>query len=835
MRKILPVFCFLFFLSYGSSAQSTIHQEGFEGPDYVGYSTSVPFQVFNTGSDFFLRGDGSTLPTNSPPFWPGISNYEGSNHLLWEDPDGYVGEITITLDPVSVAGYSNLNVSLGIAAPKTCCFYDAVDYLIVEYNLDNGGWVKIGECRGDASTSGYFRHDDNQDGTTIGQGETLLTSTMQYFSYPLGVTGSSIQVRVRSFSGIQEEMAIDDIQILGDLTGAAPSITANPSPQTTCESVATTFSVSATDATGYAWEESTDGGSNYSPISNGGAYSGNGTAMLTVTPTLAMDGNLYRCVVSGSLLPNATSTGALLTVNLDDASFSYAASAYCTNASDPMPTITGLSGGTFSSTPSGLILDSGSGLIDLSASMSGMTYMVTYTTAGSCPNVSSTSVAIDPVDDAMFSYSSPTYNTNGVDPLPTITGVSGGIFSSTPGGLSIDPSSGLIDLDLSSPDTYTVTYTTVGTCPGSFDVMVTIYPAPIMSGASGCTDYLVASVAGSTWVDFTDGSGNIVASINPNGNDLGTVTVQADDLGAVLQDFGGRYFIPRYFNFESSNYTSGIATAFSNGSVTVRIYIKNEELLAYNMAKGSSETFNDLNITHYAGQNEDCNLSNNAELGRVLDFFMPSVAVAYNGMEGFYLEFSLSHFSEVGVSGAVDGALPLELLSFEGRTLGTMHELTWSTAGEIDFDRFEIERSTNGIDFRMIGDVRGKGSMDTNEAYGFYDETPLFGDNYYRLKLVNEDESFAYSDLILIRSSRNSAITLLSNPVENTLGIQSPELMEANTEFTVYNSNGIKVKQHIVEQESNTIWLEMGELPAGAYFIQIRDQRKMEAYKFLKL
>ena len=107
LRKILFYILFLTFLALSSKAQTVIHQEGFEGADYVGYSTSVPFQIFNAGSDFFLRGDGSSLPVNSPPYWPGISNYEGANHLFWEDADGYVGELVITLDPVTCLLYTS--------------------------------------------------------------------------------------------------------------------------------------------------------------------------------------------------------------------------------------------------------------------------------------------------------------------------------------------------------------------------------------------------------------------------------------------------------------------------------------------------------------------------------------------------------------------------------------------------------------------------------------------------------------------------------------------------------------------------------------------------------
>lgn len=187
---------------------------------------------------------------------------------------------------------------------------------------------------------------------------------------------------------------------------------------------------------------------------------------------------------SGSC-PNSSNVS--VTINsLDDASFSYGASAYCVNAADPAPTITGLSGGTFSST-AGLSINSSTGVIDVSASTPG-TYTVTYTTAGACPNSSNVSVTINSLDDASFSYSTSAYCANGIDPTPTITGLAGGNFSSS-SGLDISFSTGQIDLSNSVRDTYTVTYTTTGSCPNSSNVTVTITTVDDASFSYGASSY----------------------------------------------------------------------------------------------------------------------------------------------------------------------------------------------------------------------------------------------------------------------------------------------------------------------------------------------------------
>lgn len=96
--------------------------------------------------------------------------------------------------------------------------------------------------------------------------------------------------------------------------GIAPTITSQPSSDIICAGGSTSFSVTANNANTYQWQVNT--GSGFASISNGGVYSGAGSATLNITGTTAgMSGYTYRCVVTGSATPNATSNTASLTVN----------------------------------------------------------------------------------------------------------------------------------------------------------------------------------------------------------------------------------------------------------------------------------------------------------------------------------------------------------------------------------------------------------------------------------------------------------------------------------------------------------------------------------------
>ena len=131
--------------------------------------------------------------------------------------------------------------------------------------------------------------------------------------------------------------------------------------------------------------------------------------------------------------------------------------------------------GSFSATPGGLSINSATGIIDVSASVSG-TYVVLATwtepTSGKTHTASSTVTIGD--SDASFNYPLNTYcKSNDSVITPTITGDSGGVFSA-PGGLTLNTSTGGITPSTSTPGTYTVTYTTAATCSRTSSVTITI-------------------------------------------------------------------------------------------------------------------------------------------------------------------------------------------------------------------------------------------------------------------------------------------------------------------------------------------------------------------------
>ena len=165
----------------------------------------------------------------------------------------------------------------------------------------------------------------------------------------------------------------------------------------------------------------------------------------------------------------------------------------------PAPTITGQSG-TFSESTGNLTIDSSTGVINVNSSTAG-TYTVVYTTNGSCPNTVNNTITINALDGATFGYSASSLAQTGTASLTTTPTTSGGIYSAYPSGLSINSSTGEIDLAASTIQSYKIFYETSGTCPNSstFDLAVTA--AGISNNYSfsfdGVNDYIKADTISS--------------------------------------------------------------------------------------------------------------------------------------------------------------------------------------------------------------------------------------------------------------------------------------------------------------------------------------------------
>jgi len=242
-----------------------------------------------------------------------------------------------------------------------------------------------------------------------------------------------------------------------------------------------------------------------------------------------------------------TGDATITVTSLPVATFNYAGTPYCSNGTNPTPTmLEGGAQGTFTASSGSLkFVSETTGEIDLSTSTAG-TYTVTNTITGTggCSTVTATAdITITKLPIATFSYMGTPYCQSSSNPAPTFSGGgTAGTFTSTAGLLFISALTGEIDIANSTPGTYTVT-NTIAAASGcelvSATSSVTITPAPVQpvisyAGTPFCSSDAnpqAVTQAGTTGGVYSyTGTGTLVLNtttgdITPNGSTVGTYTV----------------------------------------------------------------------------------------------------------------------------------------------------------------------------------------------------------------------------------------------------------------------------------------------------------------------
>ena len=110
--------------------------------------------------------------------------------------------------------------------------------------------------------------------------------------------------------------------------------------------------------------------------------------------------------------------------------------------------------------------------------------------------------------------------------------------------------------------------------------------------------------------------------------------------------------------------------------------------------------------------------------------------------------------------------LPVKLSYFHAAPQGDVVELTWATTTEENFQKFIVQRSSNGIDFESLEEVGGKGFdiHDIESKYSYSDRNPLTGFNYYRLKAVDRDDSYEYFGVKAVKVTAPKSLAVYPNP-----------------------------------------------------------------------
>ncbi len=159
--------------------------------------------------------------------------------------------------------------------------------------------------------------------------------------------------------------------------------------------------------------------------------------------------------------------------------------------------------------------------------------------------------------------------------------------------------------------------------------------------------------------------------------------------------------------------------------------------------------------------------------------------------------------------------LPVTLTRFTASAEGKTAFLSWATTEETNSDRFEIERSADGKKWGHIGTVASSGESKVLVDYSYTDNAPLAGENLYRLKMVDKDNTYAYSTIRTVKFKGETGVKTYPNPVSDKLLIDSNAKVR---EVSVKNTAGLNILQkQMVSHEG----IDVSKLTPGIYIVTV--------------
>lgn len=355
----------------------------------------------------------------------------------------------------------------------------------------------------------------------------------------------------------------------------------------------------------------------------------------------------------------------------------------------------------------------------------------------------------------------------------------------------------------------------------------------------------IASSASCSYCVVTDGntrtfynsSGEIIAKTEDDA--LVTPAALEETEICVRQDGSVQSITDNLGNTQPYLQRQWTVTPTNSTNATITFYFTNAELLALQAAANATVyqfSGYDLWVTKYPGGNNGSFTAPGSAGGVYVPATFSSygsnhkVEVTVNSYSTFYVHPALFPFS----------ALPVELTSFTGWNQGAVNRLQWITASEDNTLKFEVQKSTNNSAWTPIGEKVAAGNSNQQRNYDFTDNNPVVGNNYYRLKIIDNDGAFSYSNTINIAigdAVTNNFNRVYPNPTNGQLNVEIQSTATYDTKVIAFDLIGKKVfeKSLAVNKGLNTLSFDFTNLPKGSYVLQFTDvQGKIHTTKFVK-
>ena len=567
--------------------------------------------------------------------------------------------------------------------------------------------------------------------------------------------------------------------------------------------------------------------------SGGGTYvwnTGASTAPITVTPAA---NTTYTVSVTSAAGCTATATRTVTVNPIPTASIS-GTTTVCATSSTALTA----SGGSSYSWSTG----AGTTAINVSPAAN-TTYTVTVTSAAGCTATANATVTVNQPS------TSPSLNAPGtICPNTTVLMTASGGTSGTGSqvGWYTGPNGTGTFLGFGNSFNWTPTATSTvyarreGFCNNTNDATATVtvrdyvYAANGTSSSTYCTD-------NAGWHHFYSGN-NIILSVQGDLSNAGTVTATIRDNGAYYLDPGNTAlcasgWTPGEAQFEMERNWNVQHTGSLSGTYNIRYYFEPAERTAViNAANNWMATYAacGYNYKYNAASNGWFWFKNQGSSYTAPDFdddpsFLMLTSsgsgTTPNGISWATMS-GVTNFSG-GTGGIIlvpSSLLPVEWLYFTGNTVDRINKLQWATASEENTREFEVQRSKDGLNFEVIGTVQAAGNSNIQNNYLFDDVNPYSGLNYYRLRLINNDNSAEFSETIVLEiNEKDLNASIYPNPATDEITYSFNSQNSEDVRIVLIDALGRVLRERTIRSNVgfNNLKTDLSDLVPSAYNLRI--------------
>lgn len=180
-------------------------------------------------------------------------------------------------------------------------------------------------------------------------------------------------------------------------------------------------------------------------------------------------------------------------------------------------------------------------------------------------------------------------------------------------------------------------------------------------------------------------------------------------------------------------------------------------------------------------------------------------------------------------------SLPIELIELRAKPENETVIVSWTTISEINCSYFDVEHSPTGNSFSSVGHMKSKNQLQEPTSYSFSHGSPIWGSNYYRLKTINTDNTYSYSNIVNIELE-NKNITISPNPLtDKELTIRFNKNIQHISSIFIFDASGKTVwNKNDIPNGVNQVIFPALNIQSGSYLIKIQTLNNLPYYlKFI--